>query len=117
MPQQITTAPTSESENTEAAVEVCRHHWVIQPADGPVSNGSCQICGENRQFKNYVESATWGESRIASKNASTTVESTLMTRTTGARMENASLRTKRSEPRFNLDSEELQHRADISFRL
>ena len=76
MPQQITTAPTSESENTEAAVEVCRHHWVIQPADGPVSNGSCQICGENRQFKNYVESATWGESRIASKNASTTVEST-----------------------------------------
>ena len=76
MPQQIATAPTSESENTEAAVEVCRHHWVIQPADGPVSNGSCQICGENRQFKNYVESATWGDSRIASKNASTTVEST-----------------------------------------
>ena len=76
MPQQITTAPTSESEKTEAAVEVCRHHWVIQPADGPVSNGFCQICGENRQFKNYVESATWGESRIASKNASTTVEST-----------------------------------------
>ena len=76
MPQQITTAPTSESENTEAAVEVCRHHWVIQPADGPVSNGSCQICGENRQFKNYVESATWGESRIASNNASTTVQST-----------------------------------------
>ena len=76
MPQQITTAPTSESENTEAAVEVCRHHWLIQPADGPVSNGSCQICGENRQFKNYVESATWGDSRIASKDASTTVEST-----------------------------------------
>ena len=76
MPQQITTAPTSESENTEAAVEVCRHHWVIQPADGPVSNGSCQICGENRQFKNYVESATWGDSRIASKDSSATVEST-----------------------------------------
>jgi len=49
---------------------------VIQPADGPVSNGSCQICGENREFKNYVESATWGDSRIASKNASATVEST-----------------------------------------
>ena len=49
---------------------------MIQPADGPVSNGSCQICGENREFKNYVESATWGDSRIASKNASATVEST-----------------------------------------
>ena len=76
MPQQITTVPTPELENTETAVEVCRHHWVIQPADGPVSNGSCQICGENREFKNYVESATWGDSRIASKNASATVEST-----------------------------------------
>ena len=76
MPQQITTAPTPELENTEAAVEACRHHWVIQPADGPVSNGSCQICGENRQFENYVESATWGDSRIASKNSSATVEST-----------------------------------------
>ena len=68
--------PTPELENTKAAVEVCRHHWVIQPADGPVSNGSCQICGENRKFKNYVESATWGDSRIASKNSSATVEST-----------------------------------------
>ena len=76
MPQQMTTASTPELENTKAAVEVCRHHWVIQPADGPVSNGSCQICGENRKFKNYVESATWGDSRIASKNSSATVEST-----------------------------------------
>ena len=76
MPQQITTTPTPQLENTKAAVEVCRHHWVIQPADGPVSNGSCQICGENRKFKNYVESATWGDSRIASKSSSATVEST-----------------------------------------
>ena len=76
MPQQITTTPTPQLENTKAAVEVCRHHWVIQPAAGPVSNGSCQICGENRKFKNYVESATWGDSRIASKNSSATVEST-----------------------------------------
>jgi len=76
MPQQITTTPTPQLENTRAAVEVCRHHWVIQPADGPVSNGSCQICGENRKFKNYVESATWGDSRIASKNSYATVEST-----------------------------------------
>ena len=76
MPQQITTTPTPQLENTNAAVEVCRHHWVIQPADGPISNGSCQICGENRKFKNYVESATWGDSRIASKNSSATVEST-----------------------------------------
>jgi hypothetical protein len=74
---QRTIAPTPEVEDNAAeAVSECRHHWVIQPADGPVSNGVCQICGEIREFKNYVESATWGDSRIASKNASATVEST-----------------------------------------
>ena len=76
---QRTIAPTPEvEENAAATVAECRHHWVIQPADGPVSIGACQICGESRDFKNYVESATWGDSRIASKNssASATVEST-----------------------------------------
>ena len=77
MAQRTTIAPEVE-ETTAEPVSECRHHWVIQPADGPVSNGACQICGETREFKNYVESATWGDSRIASKNssASTTVEST-----------------------------------------
>ena len=77
MAQHTTIAPEVE-ETAAATVSECRHHWVIQPADGPVSNGACQICGENREFKNYVESATWGDSRIASKNssASTAAEST-----------------------------------------
>ena len=63
---------------TASSLAGCRHHWVIQPADGPVSNGSCQICGESREFKNYVESATWGDSRISGKSAlaSAIVEST-----------------------------------------
>jgi len=77
MAQQTTIALEAEIEDNDA-VAVCRHHWVIQPADGPVSNGACQICGETREFKNYVESATWGDSRIASKNsaAPTGAEST-----------------------------------------
>ena len=71
MAQRTTIAPEPEVENNAAAtVAECRHHWVIHPADGPVSIGACQICGETREFKNYVESATWGDSRIASKNAS-----------------------------------------------
>ncbi len=77
MAQRTTIAPEPKIESTPA-VAACRHHWVIQPADGPVSNGSCQVCGETREFKNYVESATWGDSRISSKGASATasVEST-----------------------------------------
>ena len=59
-------APVPEPEDSPL---VCQHHWVIQPADGPFSNGSCQVCGENREFKNYVESATWGDSRLTNKSS------------------------------------------------
>ena len=41
----------------------CRHHWVIQPATGPISSGVCQICDETREFKNYVEASTWGDDK------------------------------------------------------
>ena len=37
----------------------CCHHWVIQPADGPLSEGACQNCGEVRTFTNYVERHAW----------------------------------------------------------
>ena len=30
----------------------CAHHWIIETADGPVSKGECQLCGENREFSN-----------------------------------------------------------------
>ena len=80
---QSTTVHTPEVE--EAVAEIngveankCCHHWVIQPADGPVSDGSCQVCGETREFKNYVEAATWGDSRTTGKGsaATATAEST-----------------------------------------
>ena len=44
--------------------------WISAPATGPVSQGVCQVCGEIREFKNYVEAATWGDSRL-SKRANT----------------------------------------------
>ncbi|MFQ5860184.1 MAG: hypothetical protein ACE5IG_01380 [Dehalococcoidia bacterium] len=39
----------------------CRHYWLIESPSGPVSQGVCQLCGEEREFKNYIESAPWGE--------------------------------------------------------
>lgn len=45
----------------------CRHHWVIQTADGPVSPGVCQLCGEVREFKNYVEAGPWGNTRTSGR--------------------------------------------------
>ena len=38
----------------------CAHYWVIEPANGLVSQGECQVCGEVRGFKNYIDS--WADS-------------------------------------------------------
>jgi len=34
----------------------CAHYWVIEPANGPLSQGVCQVCLEVKQFKNFVDS-------------------------------------------------------------
>lgn len=61
-------APVPVAEQIEPPAEpTCRHHWVIQPATGPVSPGVCQICRETREFKNYVEASTWGDDKSASR--------------------------------------------------
>ena len=70
MAQQTMVPPSGEVENPEP----CRHHWVIQPASGPVSLGECQLCGEAREFKNYVESASWGDSRLAARSGNNSSE-------------------------------------------
>ena len=54
----------AEAVVAEAAIEsslveagpVCAHYWVIEPANGPVSQGTCQNCLEVRDFKNFVDS-------------------------------------------------------------
>ena len=38
----------------ETPVVTCCHHWVIEPAHGPISRGVCQRCNEAREFKNSI---------------------------------------------------------------
>ena len=66
MAAQESTTPAAN----DAGVAACCHHWTIQPATGPVSQGVCKLCGEIREFKNYVEAATWGDSRLSNKSTS-----------------------------------------------
>ena len=66
MAAQESTPPTTQNADTA----VCCHHWAIQPATGPLSQGVCRICGEVREFKNYVEAATWGDSRLSNRSNS-----------------------------------------------
>ena len=63
MAQHTFIPPSAEVESAPQ----CSHYWVIQPATGPLSQGICQACGEVRDFKNYVEAATWGESKAAKR--------------------------------------------------
>ena len=37
----------------------CVHHWVIKPANGPVSEGRCKRCKVTRDFSNSV----WADSQ------------------------------------------------------
>ena len=62
----ITESPVTDTIEEQAEPQCC-HHWAIQPATGPVSSGVCQICGEVREFKNYVEASTWGDDKGASR--------------------------------------------------
>jgi len=39
----------------------CRHHWVIEAPEGPVSIGRCRVCGQSSHFKNFIDSTPWGE--------------------------------------------------------
>jgi len=33
----------------------CQHHWVIDAADGPTSNGRCRLCGTSKSFFNVYD--------------------------------------------------------------
>jgi hypothetical protein len=33
----------------------CKHSWLIDPPNGPTSDGSCTVCGMKREFRNSYE--------------------------------------------------------------
>ena len=55
------TAPSAENQQKLDEFIVCAHYWVIDAASGPVSQGTCQVCGEVREFRNSAETnfKTW----------------------------------------------------------
>ena len=50
--------PKRRGQDTKTAPE-CVHHWVIEPANGPVSEGRCKRCEVTRDFSNSV----WADSQ------------------------------------------------------
>ncbi len=54
----------------EATVPECLHHWVIETADGPTSEGVCQKCAEVKTFANYAQQNSWSNQRDSTPSAS-----------------------------------------------
>ena len=63
----MTNEQLSGLSSTEDSVPSCPHHWVIQDSDGPQSVGVCRVCGEYKQFKNYLENSHWGDDKARSE--------------------------------------------------
>ena len=45
--------PTRVADEEETTC-LCRHYWIIETANGPVSLGMCRLCHETREFKNSI---------------------------------------------------------------
>jgi len=41
--------------------ETCVHHWLITTIPGRTSPGTCKLCGEQKSFPNWLDTATWHE--------------------------------------------------------
>ncbi|MBC8279644.1 MAG: hypothetical protein H8E48_02555 [Chloroflexi bacterium] len=53
----LLTGVAVEESVEEKTEPTCRHHWVIESANGPISWGECQICHEGKEFKNSITDA------------------------------------------------------------
>ena len=55
----------------------CQHHWLIEAAGGPTSNGVCRSCGAERQFRNYLDNAPWDNRESAPRDPVHTIASSV----------------------------------------
>ena len=37
----------------------CKHHWIIDSPNGPISEGVCELCGVRQEFKNSIPISGW----------------------------------------------------------
>jgi hypothetical protein len=47
-----------------AAEATCRHHWLIEPPNGPTSIGVCKLCGATREFDNQLPPRPAASARV-----------------------------------------------------
>lgn len=54
MVSKVKIAPLEEKDEVR-----CRHYWVIESPHGPTSRGVCRLCGEEKEFPNFMPDFSW----------------------------------------------------------
>lgn len=54
-----TKVKTAPPETITVTGSDCRHHWIIESPHGPISKGVCKICGEEKEFQNFMPDMSW----------------------------------------------------------
>jgi len=44
----------------------CKHHWRIKTPQGELSEGTCEVCGDKKMFRNYARYSP-GEGHYATR--------------------------------------------------
>lgn len=57
--------PVTQTAPVAVAEGQCRHKWVLETPNGPTSQGRCRLCGEVREFRNYLASSYWEDMTVA----------------------------------------------------
>jgi len=54
MKKAVVTQPEKATEDGQ-----CRHHWLIESPEGPISMGICKLCGAQKEFRNSASDFLW----------------------------------------------------------
>jgi|GEM_PF-2348140 hypothetical protein len=45
----------------------CAHQWLIDAPAGPISNGTCRVCKQTREFQNSIQTSGWDRGNSAAR--------------------------------------------------
>jgi hypothetical protein len=58
------TVPVAVDFISPTQINLCIHFWEIASPNGPVSLGTCKLCGDKKEFRNSVYSSTWSRGAL-----------------------------------------------------
>ena len=60
----VVPSPENQGKVAEYVQAHCAHYWVIAVPNGPISRGVCQLCADNREFRNSMPEHPWAPNKV-----------------------------------------------------